>query len=104
LRHRFWFGLSERLGWSRGTFHESPARVLGGLFEQGERIAALQSRYQATFEVRWGIGVFVKAKQAWDPGGRDCRRLVQRSRFALDRPPGGLRPLSRLRFRIRVNS
>jgi SAM-dependent methyltransferase len=52
LRHRFSFGLSERLRWSRGPFHESPALVLPGSSEQAERIAALQSRYQVKFEAR----------------------------------------------------
>jgi SAM-dependent methyltransferase len=54
VRHRFWFRLSERLGWSRGPFHENPARALGGLFEQRERIATLQNRYQVKFETHFG--------------------------------------------------
>jgi SAM-dependent methyltransferase len=54
LRHRFWFGLSERLRWSRGTFRESPALVLSEAPDQAERIAALQSCYQVKFEAQLG--------------------------------------------------
>lgn len=51
LRHRFWFGVSERVRWSRGLAHETPALELPALpFEQAQRIAALQSRYQVRFE------------------------------------------------------
>jgi SAM-dependent methyltransferase len=53
LRHRFWFGVSESVGWSRGAFHETPARQLPDLaFEQAQRIAALQGRYQVQFGQR----------------------------------------------------
>jgi SAM-dependent methyltransferase len=53
LRHRFWLGVSERVGWSRGAFRETPAHRLPALtFEQSERIAALQVRYQINFERR----------------------------------------------------
>ncbi len=52
LRHRFWYGVSERLCWSRGIYHETPARVLPPLTpEPCERIAALTSRYQVQFEL-----------------------------------------------------
>ncbi len=50
-RHRFWYGLSERLRWSRGISHETPANeitVPGP--QQAQRIAALQIRYQVRFE------------------------------------------------------
>lgn len=51
LRHRFWYGVSERVRWSRGTFRETPARELPALpVEQSRRIAALRDRYQARFE------------------------------------------------------
>src|SRR4029077_16166323 len=51
LRHRLWYGISERVRWSRGVFHETPARNLPNVaFEQSQRIAALQSRYQVHFE------------------------------------------------------
>jgi hypothetical protein len=53
LRHRFWYGVSERVRWSRGTFHETPSRELPDLtVEQRTRIAALRSRYQIQFELR----------------------------------------------------
>jgi len=52
LRHRFWFGFSERVRWSRGAYYESPARVLPPRPPaEAERIAALSSRYQVKFEL-----------------------------------------------------
>jgi len=51
LRHRLWYGLSERLRWSRGIYHETPANELAVPdSRQAQRIAALQSRYQVKFE------------------------------------------------------
>jgi hypothetical protein len=51
LRHRVWYGVSERVRWSRGAFHETPVRELPALtLEQAQRIAALRSRYQVQFE------------------------------------------------------
>src|SRR5277367_2705908 len=51
LRHGFWYGVSERIRWSRGAYVETPARVLCTVdFEQGKRIAALRDRYQVQFE------------------------------------------------------
>jgi SAM-dependent methyltransferase len=56
LRHRFWYGLSERARWSRGTFLETPALQLPTLpIEQSRRIAALQERYQVRFESELGV-------------------------------------------------
>jgi hypothetical protein len=53
LRHRFWYGISERVRWSRGVFHETPARELPvAAFDQSRRITALQSRYRVHFEER----------------------------------------------------
>jgi SAM-dependent methyltransferase len=50
-RHGFWFGVSERVRWSRGIHHEIPARELPALsHEQSQRIAALRARYQVHFE------------------------------------------------------
>jgi SAM-dependent methyltransferase len=50
-RHGFWFGVSERVRWSRGIHREHPARELPRLpREQAERIAALQERYRVRFE------------------------------------------------------
>jgi hypothetical protein len=53
LRHGFWFGVSERIRWSRGAHEETPASELCSVdLEQGERIAALRERYQVQFERR----------------------------------------------------
>jgi hypothetical protein len=53
LRHGFWYGISERIRWSRGAYQETPVRELGTLgSEQAERIAALADRYQVQFERR----------------------------------------------------
>ncbi len=50
-RHGFWFGISERVRWSRGIHRETPARELPALSrEQTERIAALCARYRVRFE------------------------------------------------------
>lgn len=44
--------MSERLRWSRGTFHETPVGELPVLApEPSQRIAALRSRYQVQFEL-----------------------------------------------------
>ena len=51
LRHRFWYRISERVRWSRGTYRETAAQRLPALpIEQSRRIAALQDRYQVRFE------------------------------------------------------
>jgi SAM-dependent methyltransferase len=51
VRHRLSYGLSERLRFSRGVFHEVPAAELPLLPpEQAERVAALRSRYGVRFE------------------------------------------------------
>jgi hypothetical protein len=51
LRHGFWYGVSERIRWSRGAFVKTPARVLCTEdLEQRRRIAALHDRYQVQFE------------------------------------------------------
>ena len=53
LRHGFWYGISERVRWSRGEFQETPARELSTLtVKHAERIAALRNRYQVRFESR----------------------------------------------------
>lgn len=55
LRHRFWYGVSERVRWSRGTYREAPALELPVLpVEQSRRIAVLKDRYQARFESELG--------------------------------------------------
>jgi SAM-dependent methyltransferase len=51
LRHRFSYGVSERLRVSRGVFQENPANELPPLpAGQAERVAELQSRYGVRFE------------------------------------------------------
>jgi hypothetical protein len=51
LRHRFWYGVSESVRWSRGAYRETAACELPDLpLEQAQRIAALKSRYQVCFE------------------------------------------------------
>jgi SAM-dependent methyltransferase len=51
LRHGLWYGVSERIRWSRGAFEETPAGELCTVnLKQGERIAALRDRYQVKFE------------------------------------------------------
>ena len=56
MRHRFWYGVSERLRWSRGAFRETPVLELPALpAEQSRRIAALKDRYQARFESELGM-------------------------------------------------
>jgi SAM-dependent methyltransferase len=53
LRHRFAYGVSESLRWSRGTHRETAAGELPSLpIEEARRIAALQLRYQVRFEAR----------------------------------------------------
>jgi len=55
LRNRFWYGVSERVRWSRGTFRETAALRLPALpIEQSRRIAVLQDRYQVRFESELG--------------------------------------------------
>ena len=51
LRHRVGFEISERIGWSRGAFHEESAGELTHLdADQTERISALGRRYGVRFE------------------------------------------------------
>jgi hypothetical protein len=53
FRHHAHYALSERLRWSRGAHHEAPALELPEVdAAQAERIARLQSRYQAGFVPR----------------------------------------------------
>jgi SAM-dependent methyltransferase len=52
FRHRFWYGVSERVRWSRGAVRETPVRKLPALpCQQQRRIAALRSHYQVHFEL-----------------------------------------------------
>lgn len=60
LRHGFWYGLSERIRWSRGAFQETPARQLCiADRKQAQRIAALRDRYQVQFERRMSAATSV---------------------------------------------
>jgi SAM-dependent methyltransferase len=53
LRHRFWYGVSKRVRWSRGAHCETPVRELPALaFEQAQRITTLRDRYQVQFELK----------------------------------------------------
>jgi SAM-dependent methyltransferase len=84
LRHRFWLGCSERLRWSRGAFHESPALELPVRPPaEAERIAALRNRYQVRFE----LGLCA----ATSLGNYEYLDVLDRSWAAagLDRPAGG---------------
>lgn len=61
LRHGLWYGVSERIRWSRGVFEETPARELCIVDpEQAERIAALRDRYQVQFEQRMTAATSVR--------------------------------------------
>lgn len=85
LRHRFWYGVSERVRWSRGAFHEIPSRDLPGLtIEQSERIAALRSRYQIRFELWMTTATAVNNYEYLDILDRAWRAA------GLPRPAGGL--------------
>ena len=55
LYHALWFGLSERIRWSRKPYHEVPVGRLTDL-ETGQSacIESLQARYGACFESRYG--------------------------------------------------
>lgn len=85
LRHGFWYGLSERIRWSRGEYRETPALRLPPLDpEQAERIAALRDRYQVQFERRLAARTSLNnyeyldiLDRAWGAGG-------------LARPQGGV--------------
>jgi hypothetical protein len=85
LHHRFWYGVSERVRWSRGTYHETPARELPCLtFEQVDRITALRSRYQAQFEQQMNSATAMNNYEYLD--------LLDRawSHAGHERPAGGL--------------
>lgn len=77
LRHGFWYGVSERVGWSRGVYEETPARELCTVDrEQAERIAALRGRYQVQFELKMSAGTSTNnyeyldiLDRGWDASG-----------------------------------
>ncbi len=85
LRHGFWYGVSERIGWSRGPYRETPAGQLPMMPpEQAERIAALQRRYQIRFEARLGAATSLRNYEYLDildgiwPGGAGRPQSVGR--------------------------
>jgi SAM-dependent methyltransferase len=50
-RHAFWYGVSERVRWTRGIYQETPVRELPTRTpDQSDRIALLRTRYQVRFE------------------------------------------------------
>ena len=84
LRHGFWFGVSERLRWSRGAFEETPARELCSVNpEQAERIAALRDRYQVQFELTMNAATSRRNYEYLDLLDRGWASL------AMGRPVGG---------------
>lgn len=84
FRHRFWFGVSQKIRWSRGPIREVPAGRLPPLsHEQEGRIAALQRRYGVHFESNLSASTSMNnyeyldiLDRAWD-GSR------------MPKPPGG---------------
>jgi hypothetical protein len=85
LRHGFWFRVSERVRWSRGVFHEKPARELGFLpREQAERIAALRASYQVQFESHLKAATSINNYEYLDILDRAWQQL------GLPRPGGGM--------------
>jgi hypothetical protein len=85
LRHGFWFGLSERIRWSRGALEETPASELCSVdLEQGERIAALRGRYQVQFERCMSAATSANNYEYLDILDRSW------SESGLERPAGGV--------------
>ena len=85
LRHGFWYGISERIRWSRGAFEETPARELcAGNREQAERIAALRERYQVQFELQMSAATSANNYEYLDILDRGW------SAFEARRPAGGV--------------
>jgi hypothetical protein len=84
LRHGFWFGVSERIRWTRGTFQETPARELCSVNpEQAERITALRDRYQVQFELEMNAATSRRNYEYLDLLDRGWASVE------LDRPVGG---------------
>jgi hypothetical protein len=76
LRHGLWYGVSERIRWSRGAFEETPARELCIVdLEQAERIAALRDRYQVIFEQRMNADTSVRNYEYLDLLDRGWAKL-----------------------------
>jgi SAM-dependent methyltransferase len=84
LRHGVWYGVSERIRWSRGVFVETPAIELCAVdLEQAERIAALRGRYQVQFEQRMNADTSTRNYEYLDLLDRGWRES------AVERPAGG---------------
>jgi hypothetical protein len=84
LRHGFWYGVSERIRWSRGSFEETPAGELCTVNrEQAERIAAMRERYQVLFERRMNAATSLNNYEYLDILDRGW------SESGLPRPCGG---------------
>ncbi len=84
LRHGFWYGVSQRIRWSRGVFMETPALELCAVdLQQAERIAALRERYQVQFEQRMSAETSVRNYEYLDILDRGWRKA------GLERPAGG---------------
>jgi len=85
LRHRFSYGIFERVRWSRGTFEETPAGELCTVDpEQAERIAALRDRYQVQFERSMSAATSTNNYEYLDVLDRGW------SETGMDRPQGGV--------------
>ena len=84
LRHGFWYGVSERIRWSRGAIEETPARELCAVnHEQSQRIAALRDRYQMQFERRMSAATSINNYEYLDILDRGW------SESFMGRPAGG---------------
>ena len=85
FRHGLWYGISERMRWSRGTFEETPARELSALgSEKAERIAALRQRYQVQFELQMTAATSMRNYEYLELLDRGWRES------GMDRPEGGV--------------
>ncbi len=85
LRHRFWYGVSRRLAWSRGPFCEVPAGDLPARpLAQTQRIDELRRRFGVHFERRLSASTSLNNYEYLD--------LLDRvwSRCGLRRPSGGV--------------
>lgn len=84
LRHGLWYGISERIRWSRGVFEETPALELCTVnLEQAKRIAALRGRYQVQFEQRLSAETSARSYEYLDLLDRGWRESK------VERPLGG---------------
>ena len=85
LRHRFWYGVSRRLAWSRGMVRETPAGELPARpVAQTLRIAELRRRFEVRFEGRLSVATSLNNYEYLD--------LLDRAfgLCGLPRPTGGV--------------